>query len=115
MKKLRIPSAARPVVEIIRREVRRPRRLPKPFAGKGCLRWWPGGFCPLGMIPRAINPTPVGAWGFKDPVLGVPVLGDEAIGAFWMWWDAQTDARAAVEAVWPRKKAKARKRGKGKA
>ena len=40
---------------------------------------------------------------------GFPFTDDDAIEAFYRWWDEQFDAKAAVDAVWPKKrKAKAK-------
>ena len=116
---LRIPAAARPVVEIIRREVKRPSRPPSRVASwenENCfvLRWHGG--CPIGLHPDSFSEAP----GTVLNAARVFRKHEEAFHSFIKWWDAQTDARAAMDAVWPKarvkhavnNKAKARKRGK---
>jgi hypothetical protein len=88
-----IPKAAMPVVRILRRDVPRPKKI--------AFRW--SVRCPLGLHPKAISLTPVDRVGFP------PCQSNWAITAFYLWWDDQTDAKAAVNAMWPQKKRKAQK------
>ena len=95
-----IPNAAMPVAEVLRRDVKRPAELPMVSPSK-TLRWPTGNnlwscCCPMGLHPQAttLNPT-------MYACLPVEGLKYGNIQAFGIWWDWQTDAAAAVEAVWP--------------
>ena len=105
---LTIPRAAMPVIEILRRDVPRPERL--PVLSGGVLRWQfisqvtGSRFrCPMGLHPDALDPEPDNQFGFPACPSWI------AITAFWEWWDNQSDARAAVDAIWPIKKKKVAK------
>lgn len=89
-----VPKAALPVARCIRKIVKRPRTLPSssPF---GWLRW-PGHQCPMGLIPGVKCPAPDNRYDFPKHIR----LSELAIMEFAVWWDRQTDARAAVDAVW---------------
>ncbi len=107
-----IPPEAGPALAVLRRH-ERPKELPHRdhnavvHAGGRYLtplRWCDEGdhtgginghehFCPLGLYTEAKSACPKPA-----DVPGVPA---EAAEAFMRWWDEQTDARAAVEEVWP--------------
>ena len=93
--KLKIPAAAMPVVRILRRDVPRPKRLPTMRIDE-VLRF-KSHCCPMGLHPRATNEEPC----FKNHF---PCRSDHAIQEFGFWWDAQTDAKAATDAVWPAKR-----------
>jgi hypothetical protein len=129
-----IPLSAMPIVAVLRRDVRRPSaRTLRPVNVTGdvpaepCLRWVDpekGTICPLGRHPKATKPDPdsspdeapwltTAIYGSSVRLLSVSDSGleDDVADAcldFMEWWDAQTDAKAAVEAVWPRKRARAR-------
>ena len=95
-----IPEAAMPVVEIIRREVPRPRELPDR-AFSGVLRFHTKRrvfCCPMGLCPCAVVPSPTLARTFGYDIAS------EAVKAFALWWDDLDphDPQAAVDAVWPR-------------
>ena len=90
-----IPEDAMPVVEIIRREVPRPRELPVSRSNVGDLLRF-GTACPMGLCPKAETPTPAG-----QDTFGYDVKLHE-IWAFFDWWDNESDPQAAVDAVWPR-------------
>ena len=95
-----IPAAAMPVVEAIRREVPRPKQLPKPgpraeHGERAFLRF--GAACPMGLLPGARTPCPSS----RDELYWFE-LTSHSIVAFYHWWDAQTDARAAMDLVWGR-------------
>lgn len=106
-----IPAEAMPVVEILRLDVRRPRKLPL-IAAEHSLRWakrrWyeamfqeePTFYCPMGLHHMALSATPVDRRTFH------PSVTDEAVRVFFRWWDnlKQEDAAEAVEAIWPRRK-----------
>ncbi len=107
----RIPDAALPMVLAIRRLVPRRETLPvlhrMPNSGKSYLRWilpgWEGRrmqHCPMGFLPGAEVPSPscFAHLAVRDES-GV-LLGNLEIHDFWVWWDTQTDAAAAVDAVW---------------
>ena len=84
-----IPQAAMPVVEEIRRLVPRPSGLPAPYGPyywTGVLRF-DKRYCPLGLMPDADSPAPCAEKGTPEE-------------AFIDWWYEQTDAQAAVDAVW---------------
>ena len=92
-----IPDAARPIVEAIRAGVDRPEPsdfVPWSRVEDGTeLRI--GSVCPMGMLPSSMKDAPASRYDFdKFPFLSV------AVEAFFGWWDAQTDAEAAVQAVW---------------
>lgn len=95
-----IPTAALPVVEIIRREVPRPMELPE--VEDGSLRWPTPyhilGCCPMGLCSHAVVPQPTSPLGF-----GYEHVALEAVQRFALWWDRldPSAAQAAVDAVWP--------------
>lgn len=91
-----IPKAAMPVVRALRRDVPRPEHLPFKYQPSCALRW-PRFICPMGLHPKATDRVPM----TKDDF---PICSEKAIVAFYCWWDAQTDAKAATDAVWPKKK-----------
>lgn len=96
-----IPRSARPVVWFIRWWVKKPRTLPTPMLGwptRPGFRW-KCGYCPIGLLPMAESPAPGGARGAGLDTDDSKLT--NAVCAFWNWWDSQTDARAAVDAVWP--------------
>ena len=99
-----IPKAARPVVKIIRQDVPRPKTLPVPmFPGRRdyqSLRW-ANGKCPMGMHRLAKSNTPLAPGSF-------PGCSEEEIFAFADWWDRQSSAEEAVDAVWGRKRGKSK-------
>lgn len=97
-----MPAAAERVAEVLRRDVRRPHHLPlgnplrfdmalvkrTTLSGRvtdGDIGW----SCPMGLHPESRG---------RDEPYGLP-FGDDG-EAFGDWWDAQTDAKAAVDAVW---------------
>ena len=104
-----IPKAAMPVVNVLRRDVKRPRKLPSYFVppeslvralrwrmklpSSGCLA------CPMGLHPLATNSAPGSRASF-------PVASNRAVRKFGTWWDSieRDDRRAAVDAIWPRAK-----------
>lgn len=94
-----IPKLAFPVVRAIRKDVPRPNMLPisveyRRHERPRFLRW---NFkcCPMGLHPLSTVGAPI------DPS-GFPVKGCEMVHIlqFVGWWDQQTDAQAAVDAVW---------------
>ena len=108
-----IPLEAMPIVEKIRKEVPRPPVLPKFWPGTvEKLRFLPdfapsarvGGLCcPMGLLPEALNSTPVRAFQIGLPYASVYSADDKAVQAFYQWWDKQKDAEAAVNTVWGEK------------
>lgn len=91
-----IPEEAMAVVEILRRDVKRP-VLPMLIEGR-LLRWpnkhagrrWT---CPMGMHPEATASMPGDETGF-------PLCSGVAVVSFAEWFDEQTDAQATTDAVW---------------
>lgn len=104
------PPAARPMLELIREHVPRPGELPDLYGDKTSqsLRFHTREVvkcCPMGMLPWATNAVPGDSGGFcgLNTVLDYKNLDDldGQVDAFATWWDAQTDAQAAVDFVWP--------------
>ena len=101
-----MPLGGRLVANYIRKNVGRPDGLPVKY-GKIkvlsfiCAREYKD-CCPLGLVPKAMIGFPT--W-IKDFRGGVPFSQDELI-QFTKWWDdqEQTDANAAVDAVWGKEK-----------
>jgi hypothetical protein len=97
-----IPAKARKVVEVLRRDVERPRRLPKLEGGRNqqSLRWCNGDEkCPMGLHPDALLSLPYASYHFP------PIPDDmDAVPGFASWWDSLTNPRAAVDTIWPPKK-----------
>lgn len=102
-----IPRAAMAVVRVLRRDVKRPKRLPKDATWTGKLRWrgWRGCpkavCCPMGLHSQSRCEAPM--WGVS---FAAGKCDDNAVYLFAMWWDSipASDARAAVDAVWPKKR-----------
>lgn len=94
-----IPAAAYPVVEILRRDVPRPATLPRSFLPNGTsLRWCTesrlvGDCCPMGMHPSAVVKIPCCAEEF-------PLCDENAIEAYWEWFDNETDPQWVVDQTW---------------
>lgn len=102
-----IPRSARPVVWFIRWWVKKPRTLPRPDSTDlKELRWRKVKLsqrcCPLGLCPAAIvgNPAFPYSAGLTESELEDYAEVLTAFESFISWWDSQTDARAAVDAVW---------------
>jgi hypothetical protein len=110
-----IPPEAMPVVEILRRDVKRPRRLPQKHDTICGGRWatvlrWNESFpkfycCPMGLHPESQSSSPDDCSTFIERLEEMPLM-HKAVQAFGKWWDsiAYPDRKAAVDAVWPRKK-----------
>ena len=98
-----IPKAALPVVRVLRRDVKRPGRLPRIGQYDG-LRWR-GRYCPMGLHKDSDSVVPERAEAFAGGSCE-----DDAVEEFYLWWDSlpASDARAAVDAVWPKRKARKR-------
>jgi len=95
-----IQPEARPVVDVLRRDVPRPVELPTilPF---GCGPRWIG---PLGKL------FPICAMGLREgssrrlpgnPSEFCHEVSMEAVWTFMVWHDEQTDPAALVDAIWP--------------
>lgn len=96
MPKLTIPAAAMPVVKVLRRDVPRPRTLPEAIYPK-CrgLRWDMS--CPMGLHKASSHRTP-----YRPESFAAGECSAKAVKAFADWWDRQAEAKAAVDAVWPK-------------
>ena len=90
-----IPDEAMKAVEVVRRAVPLPSSMPKSSRLDGTYLTWDGK-CPLGLIPGATRRLPLSDLDFPASV----GLRSWWIESFAAWWDRQTDAQAAVEAVW---------------
>src|SRR5579885_209511 len=104
-----IPKRAMPVVEVLRRDVERPDSLPVYRSDYRALRWPWVQFvvCPMGLHARSSHFTP-----YKASEFSGGECKESAIRAFLRWWDEleERDARAAIDAIWPRKENRARPR-----
>ncbi len=105
-----IPDAAIPVVEILRRDVKRPEGDVKHIGI--CLGYkterlpgwkhspsFSGYACPLGLHPKAGGYLPLSqefARSYNDGKLRQQEVGD-----FIAWWHEQRDGEAATDAIWP--------------
>lgn len=102
------------VVALIRDAVARPAHLPsmRPF---NKLRWKGKSrvqgsdtpdvmYCPMGLHPRSMFPSPCRSNGFAGGALGM-YEGDDAVIAFFTWWDnlEADDATAAMDVIWDKK------------
>lgn len=89
-----IPGLCSAIVDAIRNEVPRPVDLPV-LEGYSGLRWLLdyNECCPMGFLRAASCYLPGDRW-------GLPGFEDGAVEEFGVWWDEQSDAEAAVEAVW---------------
>lgn len=95
---LSIPDDVMSVVKVIRREVPRPRSLPTPSRGKrNELRWESRGVrcCPMGLCTRARVGLPL-----RADTFGYLHVSNSAVRQFGIWWDGQTNAQGAVDALW---------------
>ena len=90
------PPAAQPVLDIIRRDVPRPKELPEGYANGKLLRWNNHSTCPMGLHPLSVSNTPLNSMSFP------PLKNDMAIREFWHFWDSLTEADAAeaVDFIW---------------
>lgn len=100
-----IPKGAWPVVEVIRRDVSRPKTLPT-LDQSGSLRWQKLilhhrfepeekiGFCPMGLHKKAMCPTPSHV-GFR-----VAGLTRREVDSFIDWWDSRKNAKAAMKVLY---------------
>ena len=106
------PIEAQPVLDIIRRDVKRPRRLPKFYETQfsEVLRWETddgANYCPMGMHPKASVESPL----VPSEFCGYSnVNGDRlrcAVKHFYEWFDSieptKANARAVQDFIWPRK------------
>ena len=93
------------VIEYIRRHVAKPDSLPRLVntVGGDSLRW-PGcddrmsdfqSFCPFGLCHGVVMGVPGDTY-----IASIASLRNLEVRIFMRWWEHQTDAAAAVEAVW---------------
>jgi len=94
---LPIPTAARPVMEILRRDVKRPEMLPA-LTHRRVLRWTRAGrtICPMGLHKASLSLLPHNTRNFAGGEAA-----QAAVDAFAEWWDEQNDALHAANQVWP--------------
>lgn len=109
-----IPEAAMPVVEILRRDVKRPTELPARYciARQGNLRWnidWTAeenaNYCPMGLHPKSTSSAPVAPIQFAGEELydrNRPYT--SGVSEFATWWDNidPWDAQEAIYLIWPK-------------
>lgn len=94
----KIPQAAMPVVEMLRRDVPRPEELPSFLHLGRCLRWnRKGPCCPMGLHPKSTTGIPIRESEFAGGIHSV-----SRIHFFFDWWDnlPEKDAKEAVDAIW---------------
>lgn len=101
----RIPKNARPIIKVLRRDVRRPKALPRFFTGLQKLCWrsrrWAnppnpsGACCAMGLHPKAKRAFPFFPGDFPYGVI--------ALRTFAKWYDQQTDPQELVDAIWGKK------------
>ena len=96
-----IPRKAMPVVKVLRRDVKRPEKLPIPedpnFPEDSiCLRW-DNRDCPMGLHPKSLNGTPTATEEFADGECT-----DKQVEEFLNWWDnlEAEDAKPGMDAIW---------------
>lgn len=102
-----IPEGAMPVVEVLRRDVKRP--TAKLIEGSHGQARFECGKCPMGLHPTALRLTPAVPQGFlPNSELGQLQIAQNCEEAapgyyFWTWWDRLTldEARKAVDLIWP--------------
>ena len=102
------PPEAQPVLDIIRRDVKRPRQLPQYYETyfSTVLRWeTPDGAhcCPMGLHPKAETESPI----LPSEFCGWRDLGlRRAVGFFYNWFDriepTKANARAVQNFIWPK-------------
>ena len=92
-----IPKAAMPVVEIIRRDVPRPVKLPAPLTMNNTVGLSFDDGCPLGLHRDSENKWPTTGSEFAGGICST-----DAVEEFYCWWESQHDPQAAVDAVWPK-------------
>lgn len=106
-----MPKEAWPVVQEIRRLVPKPKELPEPEdpgdSAEPCLGWDRGRgshelYCPLGLLPYALEPRPSDQdnFSYEGNFERTCHFNMSEAAAFFVWWDSQHDAAAAVEEVW---------------
>lgn len=85
-----------PVVEVLRRDVRKPDKNKLKIMWHGECRFLTG-FCPMGLHPAATELCPIGKHGF--PIDGVT---KDDIENFADWWDSLSldQGRKAIDAIW---------------
>ena len=97
-----IPLDAMPIVEILRRDVPRPKELPRMCFG--VARWRKGmygedeDFCPMGLHERSTDHAPYIGENFAGGVCTT-----DQVEAFFKWWDEITEPEnipEAMDAVW---------------
>lgn len=98
MTPLTIPEAAQPIAELIREKVPRPAAHEVHIRQTGVIRFRSLGaaHCPMGLLPCAwaVEPTTPEDFDRENRP------SEDEIVAFYLWWDAQRDAEAAMDAVW---------------
>ena len=97
-----IPLDAMPVVEILRRDVPRPKEFPGMYCG--VARWRsidgdePYDACPMGLHPKSTLEVP----GLSDDFAGGACTTWQ-VQSFYRWWDEikALDIPEAMDAIWP--------------
>lgn len=113
-----IPKDALPVIEVIRKHARRPRKNPEYVetvdeSAYYCLRWQKADadYCPLGLLPWAKSPIPA-AESF-DEEEGAFTCHEAA--EFIEWFDnlGISDAPHVIDAIWGKRKRPGKRGRKG--
>lgn len=105
---LYVPHEVMPVVEVLRREVKRPNSPQLSLHGK--LYFWTsdaGPVCPMGLHPASVSRFPTRASWCGG---GLRKLPDHDIARFAYWWDdlVLPEAQEAMDFIWPPPAKKAR-------
>lgn len=94
-----IPEQAIRIRDLIRKHVPRPVEAPKATNARACSFRFEEG-CPMGLLPHSVVGCPVTGSDFDTSTSDLPPLYDEEVAWFALWWDRQTDAKAAMDEVW---------------
>jgi hypothetical protein len=110
----KIPKMAMPIVEILRRDVKKPKRLPvsiyyiRSCAAQKILRWETPReqnkkiCCPMGLHSESCSEIPYSVSEFLPHELTIK---KRHIKSFADWWDNvhQDNAQEAIDMIWPDK------------
>jgi len=98
-----IPELAMPVIEVLRRDVKKPKKASKrgilPL-GFDIKRDWEQGPVKQGCCPMGLHKHSLRAWPSYSGEFAEGECSDSAVQSFGRWWDAQRNAKAAINAIW---------------